>query len=215
MFRSYDHLVACLGSRSVCSFILLVSTVFRYMFRPTWPSSSVSELYCVGSRCLSLHVSAYMTIFKCDGALLCWFPPSFATCFGLHGHLQVCRSFTVSVLAVFHYMFRPTWPSSNVSELYCVGFHCLSLHVSAYMAIFKCVGVIYVGFHCLSLHVSAYMAIFKCVGVIYVGFHCLSLHVSAYMAIFKRVGFFTCLGILLRCFLGSMPFSMWSHVFLT
>jgi hypothetical protein len=25
-------------------------------------------------------------------------------------------------------------------KLYCVGFHCLSLHVSAYMAIFKCVG---------------------------------------------------------------------------
>jgi hypothetical protein len=25
-------------------------------------------------------------------------------------------------------------------QLYCVGFHCLSLHVSAYMAIFKCVG---------------------------------------------------------------------------
>jgi hypothetical protein len=38
------------------------------------------------------------------------------------------------VFTVFHYMFRPTWPSSCVSELYCVGFHCLSLHVSAYTA---------------------------------------------------------------------------------
>jgi hypothetical protein len=28
-------------------------------------------------------------------------------------------------------------------QLYCVGFHCLSLNVSAYVAIFKCVG--YVG----------------------------------------------------------------------
>jgi hypothetical protein len=26
---------------SVCSFIMLVFTVFHYMFRPTWPSSSV------------------------------------------------------------------------------------------------------------------------------------------------------------------------------
>jgi hypothetical protein len=50
---------------------------------------------------------------------------------------------------------------------------CLSLHVSAYMAFFKCV-------HCLSLHVLAYMAIFRCV-------HCLSLHVSAYITIFKSV----------------------------
>jgi hypothetical protein len=31
-----------------------------------------------------------------------------------------------------------------------------------------CVQLHYVGFHCLSLHVSAYMAIFKCVGYLYV-----------------------------------------------
>jgi hypothetical protein len=28
-------------------------------------------------------------------------------------------------------------------QLYCVSFHCLTLHVSAYMAIFKCVGLFY------------------------------------------------------------------------
>jgi hypothetical protein len=28
-------------SPSACSFVVLVSTVFHYMFRPTWPSSSV------------------------------------------------------------------------------------------------------------------------------------------------------------------------------
>jgi hypothetical protein len=32
-------------------------------------------------------------------------------------------------------------------QFYCVGFHCLSLHVSAYMAIFRCVG--YFIFICL------------------------------------------------------------------
>jgi hypothetical protein len=43
-------------------------------------------------------------------------------------------------------------------QLYCVGFHCLSLHVSAYMAIFMCVR--YFIFICLkdsaSLHFSAF-----------------------------------------------------------
>jgi hypothetical protein len=43
-------------------------------------------------------------------------------------------------------------------QLYCVGFHCLSLHVSAYMAIFMCVG--YFIFICLkdsvSMHFSAF-----------------------------------------------------------
>jgi hypothetical protein len=28
-------------------------------------------------------------------------------------------------------------------QLYCVGFHCLSLHVSAYMAVFKCEGYLF------------------------------------------------------------------------
>jgi membrane associated rhomboid family serine protease len=32
-------------------------------------------------------------------------------------------------------------------QLYCVGFHCLTPHVSANMAIFRCVGYFY--FHCL------------------------------------------------------------------
>jgi hypothetical protein len=44
-----------------------------------------------------------------------------------------------------------------------------TLHVSVYMAIFNCVGVIVDGlaFCCRCSHyVSAYMAIFKCVGVI-------------------------------------------------
>jgi hypothetical protein len=28
-------------------------------------------------------------------------------------------------------------------QLYCVSFHCLTLHVSAYMTIFRCVGYFY------------------------------------------------------------------------
>jgi hypothetical protein len=40
------------------------------------------------------------------------------TCFGLHGHLQVyCRLVLRLVVAVLHYMFRPTWPSSGVYDV--------------------------------------------------------------------------------------------------
>jgi hypothetical protein len=84
---------------------MLVSTVFHYMFCPKWPSSSVWELLYVGSHCLSLHVSAYMAIFKCVGVIVCWFPLSSFTCFGLCGHLQVSRSYCMLVSTVFHYMF--------------------------------------------------------------------------------------------------------------
>jgi hypothetical protein len=113
------------------------------------------QLYCVGFHCLSLHVSVYMAIFRSVGALLCWFPLSFTTCFGLHGHLQVCMSFIVLVSTVFHYVSAiilyfnillhciVQWGFAGyVSiclQLYCVGFHGLSLHASVYMAIFKCV----------------------------------------------------------------------------
>jgi hypothetical protein len=53
-------------------------------------------------------------------------------------------SFIVLLFTVVHYVFRPTWPSSGVGyvsvcvQLYFVGFHSLSLRVSAYMAIFRC-----------------------------------------------------------------------------
>jgi hypothetical protein len=99
-----------------------------------------AALLYVGFHCLSLHVSAYMTIFRCVGFIyngycrLCL--PLYAAllyvgfhCFSLHGHLQVCRIYTMCVAGyvsvcvqlycmlvstVFHYMFRPTWPSSSV-----------------------------------------------------------------------------------------------------
>jgi hypothetical protein len=58
----------------------------------------------------------YMAIFKCIGIIVCWFPLSFTTCFGLHGHLQGRRIYCMLVSTVFHYMFRPTWPSSGVYD---------------------------------------------------------------------------------------------------
>jgi hypothetical protein len=53
-------------------------------------------------------------------------------------------------------------------QFYCVGFYCLSLHVSAYMAIFKCVG--YFIFICLKDSASLLFSAFFSRG--------LTLHVS-------------------------------------
>jgi hypothetical protein len=58
-----------------------------------------------------------------------------------------------------------------------------------------CVQLYYVGFHCLSLHVSAYMAIFRCVGHFFVClkdsaallFYCLFSHVVT-LCMFPSVG---------------------------
>jgi hypothetical protein len=84
------------------------------------------------------------------------------------------------------------WPTMGFAgyvsvcvQLCCISvFHCLSLYISAYMAIFKCVG--YFNFHMgFTGYVSVCLQLY-CISV----FHCLSLHVSAYMAIVKRVGFF-------------------------
>jgi hypothetical protein len=67
-----------------------------------------------------------------------WFSLSFTTCFGLNGHLQVCR-----ILHIFIFICL----KESASLLF--GFHCLSLHVSTYMAIFKC--VVYFIFICLMI----------------------------------------------------------------
>jgi hypothetical protein len=60
------------------------------------------------------------------------FSLSFTTCFGLHGHLQVRR--------IYIYTMGFAGYVSVCVQLYCMlVFHCLSLHVSAYVAIFMCV----------------------------------------------------------------------------
>jgi hypothetical protein len=60
-----------------------------------------------------------------------WFPLS--KFFGLHGHLQVRRIYIYIYNGFFRLCFR------LLAALLYVGFHCFSLHVSAYMAIFMCV----------------------------------------------------------------------------
>jgi hypothetical protein len=55
--------------------------------------------------------------FRLRTALLCWFSRSFATCFGLHGHLQVCRIFYFHMLEGFCFaasfsLFFFTWSHS-------------------------------------------------------------------------------------------------------
>jgi hypothetical protein len=119
-------------------------------------------------------------------ALLCWFPLSFATCFGLHGHLHVCRIlhiFKDSASLLFFAAFF-TCPSACCSIVCwfplcfttCFGLHghlhgCRILHIFKTSAsllfslpfshVLLRAALLYVGFHCVSLHVSAYMAIFR------------------------------------------------------
>jgi hypothetical protein len=47
--------------------------------------------YILASCCTVLFNGFYMLCFRLRAPLLCWFSLSFTTCFGLHGHLQVCR----------------------------------------------------------------------------------------------------------------------------
>jgi hypothetical protein len=82
----------------------------------------------------TLSFSGFCRIcYRLRAALLCWISLSFTKCIGLQGHLQVCRIFYFHMLKGF--CFAAFWV------------HCLSLHVSAYMAIFMRVG--YFIFICL------------------------------------------------------------------
>jgi hypothetical protein len=103
-------------------------------------------------------------------ALLCWFSLSFTICFGLHGYLQVCRSFIVLVSTVFHYMSRPAWLSSCVGALLCWFSLSFTTCLGLYGYLHGCSSFIVLVFHCLSLHLSAYMAIFRCVGALLCSF---------------------------------------------
>jgi hypothetical protein len=77
-------------------FSILLHCIVQWLLQVMLPSvCSCSVLVFT----VSPHVSAYMAIFRCVGALLCWFPLSFTTCFGLHGHLQVCRIFYFNISA--------------------------------------------------------------------------------------------------------------------
>jgi hypothetical protein len=46
--------------------------------------------------CIVLWVLQVMSPSACR-YILCWFPLSFTTCFGLHGHLQVCKNFHIFI----------------------------------------------------------------------------------------------------------------------
>jgi hypothetical protein len=38
--------------------------------------------------------------------IVCWFPPSFTTCFGLHGHLQVCMILHIFIFICLRILLR-------------------------------------------------------------------------------------------------------------
>jgi hypothetical protein len=106
------------------------------------------QLYCVGFHCLSLHVSAYTAIFKCVGALLCWFSLSFTTYFGLYSHLQVCRIFYFHIHEGFCFdaTFLPFF------------FHLVTLHVSICVLFLWCFPSLFLLLPCVCLSACSVFA---------------------------------------------------------
>jgi hypothetical protein len=165
-----------------------------------------------------LHRCFFAAFFTCRSAccfIVFRFSLSFTTCFRLRGHLELCEILHIFIFIYLRISLRCYFslPFSRVPQraaLLYVGFHCLSLHLSAYMAIFKGVGF----FIYLRILLRCYFAAFftcrsVCCFVVF-RFHCLSLHSSAYMAIFMceilHIFIFTYLRILLRCYF-SLPSS--------
>jgi hypothetical protein len=92
--------------------------IYIYMYCRLCFRLRASLLY-VGFYCLSLHVSAYMAIFKGVGYIYIY-------TMGIAGYVSVCvQLYCILVSTVFHYTFRPTWPSSSVYDSSYIYFHIL------------------------------------------------------------------------------------------
>jgi hypothetical protein len=89
------------------------------------------QLHCVSCHCLTQHVSAYMAIFRGVG---CYYS------LVLEG---ICFAGFFSLYLVRGYAFARFHMCTVCVQLYCVSCHFLTLHVSAYMAIFRGVGCYY------------------------------------------------------------------------
>jgi hypothetical protein len=82
--------------RSTITRILNLTTpwtplVFITMFVEVFRSSTLRILYfSIPLHCIVQWVLQVIFPSACS-FIVCWFPLSFTTCFGLHGHLQVCR----------------------------------------------------------------------------------------------------------------------------
>jgi hypothetical protein len=103
----------------------------------------------------------------------------YSTCFGLHGHLQVCMMF---------YFYTPEGICfAAFLALSCTWLHYIHTHtiyIYIYISIYIYTIVLVSSIFNLHGHWMGFTGyVSACVQLYYVGFHCLSLHVSAYMAI--------------------------------
>jgi hypothetical protein len=71
IFYSWRHRLRC---------FCCLCCMQHYMFRPTWPSSGVYDIYFFIPE--GICFAAFVAFVACN-----------TTCFGLHGHLQVCMIF--------------------------------------------------------------------------------------------------------------------------
>jgi hypothetical protein len=152
---SYESLSGSLHSTNTFKKNILFNGYCRLYLR-----LPVALLYIV-FHCLSLHVSAYMAIFRCriyiyiyngycrlclrlTAALLyVGFSLSFTTCFGLHGHLQVRRIY-IYIYIYIQWALQVMSPSAcsfivrcfPLSFTICFGLHG-HLHVCRNLHIFK------------------------------------------------------------------------------
>jgi hypothetical protein len=120
----------------------LVVTVLHYMFRPTWPSSGAYDVFSF--------------VFLKESASLLLLPLL---------RVVIPCTFSCLVVAALHYMSRPTWPSSGAYDVFYFVFlkESDSLLLLPFLARGYTMHVLMFSCRCSSLHVSAYMAIFKCV----------------------------------------------------
>jgi hypothetical protein len=87
------------------SYTCLENKLFR-VWNVIWPQVFKSRCYILASCCTILFNGHWRLCLRLRETLLCWFPLSFTTCFGLHGHLQVCRIHRIFIFKCLRILLR-------------------------------------------------------------------------------------------------------------
>jgi hypothetical protein len=143
--------------------------------------------------------------------IVCWFPLSFTTCFGLHGHLQVCRILHIFIFVSLRILLR--------CFFFYVGTHCVCWYPLSFTTCFGLRGHLQA---CRSLHIFifvskdpasllffftwAHSACFPSVGRVKLLYEVLLLLLSLVYAIYGTVICYMCV-FLLTCVLFLCRFS--------
>jgi hypothetical protein len=84
--------------------------------------------------------------------IVCWFPLSFTTCFGLHGHLQVCRIFCIFIFIYLGILLR------------CPFFYLVTLRMFSICVLFLCCFLFF--FSCLCVCLLALCCDYFCLKMV-------------------------------------------------